>query len=75
MIGILYKAWSKSRLFDNPARPQAQMIHAIIRAFGLGHIGRYRQPGEDTTNFRYRNVILTNALDGIHPLYRNVCLY
>ena len=34
----------------------------ITRAFASGHIGRYRQPGEDTTNYRYRNVILTNAL-------------
>ena len=33
-----------------------------IRAFGSGHIGRYRQTGEDPTNHRYRNVILTNAL-------------
>jgi hypothetical protein len=33
-----------------------------IRAFASGHIGGYRQPGEDTTNHRYRNVILTNAL-------------
>ncbi len=34
----------------------------ITRAFASNHIGRYRQPGEDTTNYRYRNVILTNAL-------------
>jgi len=32
---------------------------------GSGHIGCYRQPGEDPTNHRYRNVILTNALDGL----------
>jgi hypothetical protein len=34
----------------------------IIRAFGSGHFGCYRQPGENPTNHRYRNVILTNAL-------------
>ena len=34
----------------------------IIRAFGSGHIGCYRQPGQDPKNYRYRNVILTNAL-------------
>ena len=48
----------------------------IIRAFGSGYIGRYRQPWEDTTNHRYRNVILTNALNQtylidvkIYPFY------
>jgi len=35
----------------------------IIRAFGSGHIECYRQPGENPTNHRYRNVILTNALN------------
>jgi hypothetical protein len=38
-------------------------VKKIIRAFGSGHIGCYRQPGQDPTNHRYRNVILTNALD------------
>ena len=37
----------------------------IIRAFGSGHIGGYRQTGEDPTDHRYRNVILTNALDAM----------
>ena len=39
-----------------------QKWRKIIRAFGSGHIGCYRQPGENPTNHRYRNVILTNAL-------------
>ena len=29
---------------------------------GSGHIGCYRQSGEDPKNYRYRNIILTNAL-------------
>jgi hypothetical protein len=33
-----------------------------LLAFGTGHIGGYRLPGEDTTNYRYRNVILTTTL-------------
>jgi hypothetical protein len=47
-----------------------------IRAFESGHIGGYRQPAEDTTNYRYRNVILTNALKGLtsspKPAKRNL---
>ena len=38
------------------------LLKKIIRAFGSGHIGGYRQTGEDPTDHRYRNVILTNAL-------------
>ena len=39
-----------------------------IRAFGSGHIDRYRQPGEDPISYRYRNVISTNALGDIKIL-------
>ncbi len=48
--------------------------YIIIRAFVSGHIGRYRQPGEDPTNYRYRNVILTNALGGEQNLESPQCL-
>jgi len=34
----------------------------VIRAFGSDQIGCYRQPGEDPADYRYRKVILTNAL-------------
>jgi hypothetical protein len=34
----------------------------LLERFGSTHIGRYRQPGEDTTNYRYRNVFLTTTL-------------
>ncbi len=45
-----------------------QKRRKIIGAFGSGHIGCYRQPGENPTNYRYRNVILTNAIAEINKL-------
>jgi hypothetical protein len=44
------------------------LFFLFIRAFGSGHIGGYRQPAENPTNHRYRNVILTNELSWWHTM-------